>query len=285
MGLPFLLLVLVFSYLPLAGWLYGFFNYKAGLDLFKTQFVGLKYFIQIFGDNRVWDSLKNTLVFYLLNLATYPLPVIFAIMLNEAKSIPVKKVVQTFTTLPNFVSWVIVFALAFALFSNDGMLNTLLINLKVIKDPHNLLGDNSAVYWFQTVLNTWKNLGWNAIIYLAAISSIDSELYDAVKVDGANRLQTIMHITIPLIMPTFFVMLVLGISSMLSVGFDQFILFYNGMVASKITVLDIFVYRTGILNDNISYSTAICIIKTFVGILLLVFANRLSLVVRKQSIL
>jgi putative aldouronate transport system permease protein len=285
MGLPLLLLVFVFSYLPLAGWIYAFFNYQAGLDLFKTPFVGLKHFTTIIGDSRVWDSLKNTLIFYLLNLATYPLPVIFAIMLNEAKNRPVKKLVQTFTTLPNFVSWVIVFALAFALFSNDGMLNTLLVNLKVIKEPNNLLGDDNIVYWFQTLLNIWKNLGWNAIIYLAAISGIDTELYDAAKVDGAGRFQTMLHITVPMILPTFFVMLILGISSMLSVGFDQFLLFYNGMVADKITVLDVFVYRVGILNDSISYSTAICMLKTLVGILLLVIANRFSISVRKQGIL
>jgi putative aldouronate transport system permease protein len=285
MGLPLLLLVFVFSYLPLAGWVYSFFNYQAGLDLLKTPFVGLKNFVTIIGDSRVWGSLKNTLIFYLLNLLTYPLPVIFAILINEANNRPFKKLVQTFTTLPNFVSWVIVFSLAFGLFSNDGMVNTVLVNMNIIKEPNNLLGDSNIVYGFQTVLNIWKSLGWNAIIYLAAIAGIDSELYDAVKVDGAGRLQTILHITIPMIMPTFFVMLILGISSMLSVGFDQFLLFYNGMVADKITVLDVYVYRVGILNDNISYSTAICMIKSLVGILLLVIANRLSIAVRKQGIL
>lgn len=284
MGLPLLLLVFVFSYLPLSGWIMSFVNYKPGVSIFNSEFVGLKYFTMILADKNVWADLQNTIIFYLLNLATYPLPVIFAILLNEVRNQPVRKVVQTFTTLPNFISWVIVFSLAFALFSNDGMVNTLLMNLGIIKTPNNLLGNSDIVYGFQTILNIWKNLGWNAIIYLAAISGIDNELFDAAKVDGAGRFQSILHVTVPMLMPTFFVMLILGISNMLSVGFDQYLLFYNGIVADKISVLDIYVYRMGILKGSISYSTAICMLKSIVGIALLFIANRLSIKVRKQGI-
>lgn len=285
MGLPLILFVLVFSYLPLCGWILAFFDYKPGLLLFKTPFVGLKFFHIIMGDKSIWESLRNTLVFYLLNLATYPLPVLFAILLNEVKVSPVRKMVQTFTTLPNFVSWVIVFSLAFAMFSNDGMVNKLLLGWKLIDAPDNLLGNDGAVYLFQTLLSVWKNLGWSAIIYLAAMSGIDSELYDAARVDGAGRFHSMLHVTLPGIAPTFFVMLILGISSMLSVGFDQYLLFYNGIVADKITVLDLFVYRMGILSNDFSYSTAICMLKTFISILLLLAANGLSKKVRGQGII
>lgn len=284
-GLPFIILTFIFNYLPLAGWLLAFFDYKLGMPILQSHFAGLKYFSVIFQNfPDVKNALVNTLVFYFLNLLTYPIPVIFAIMLSEVKNGFLKRLTQTVATLPNFVSWVIVFSITFSLFSTDGMLNLLLTNMNLIKNPINLLGNESAVYLFQTLLNLWKSLGWSAIVYLAAISGIDGELYDAASVDGAGRLRRIMHILIPGIAPTFFVMLILGISNLLSVGFEQYLVFYNGLVADKISVLDIYVYRLAILNSQIPYATAIGILKTIISIGLLFFASSLSKKVRGYGI-
>ncbi|WP_227872082.1 ABC transporter permease [Paenibacillus albus] len=285
LGLPIVLMVLIFQYIPLAGWILAFFDYKPGIPFSKTPFVGLKFFelIVTSGDDLV-NALKNTLAFYFLNLLMSPLPVVFAILLSEAASVRFKRIVQTLITLPHFVSWVIVFALAFCVFSNDGLLNTFLMNLHLIDEPTNLLGNGDTVWYFQTALGIWKSLGWGTIIYLAAIIGIDQELYDAAQVDGAARFRRIWHITVPGVMPTFIVLLILGMSNLLSVGMEQYLVFYNGLVADKITVLDLYLYRTGILNTDYSYSTALGMSKTLIGILLLFGVNGLAKRVRGYGI-
>lgn len=286
LGLPVIIMIFIFSYVPLFGWLLAFFDFKPGIPLSRTPFVGLKFFEMIISDSSdLLNALRNTCAFYLLNLITSPLPVVFAILLAEVRNTRFKKIVQTITTLPNFVSWVIVFALSFSIFSNDGLLNQLLINLKIISEPTNLLGNSDMAWIFQTLIGIWKGLGWGAIIYLSAITAIDSELYDAAEVDGAGRFRRIFHITVPGVAPTFIVMLILGISNLLSVGMEQYLVFYNGLVADKITVLDLYLYRTGILASDYSYSTAVGISKTFISIILLFIANTLAKKVRGYGII
>lgn len=285
LGLPVIIMVFIFQYVPLFGWILAFFDYKPGIPMSRTPFVGLKFFELIFTSGTdLLAALINTLAFYMLNLITSPLPVIFAILLSEVTKTRFKRITQTVTTLPNFVSWVIVFSLSFAMFSNDGLLNQLLLNLKIIDEPTNLLGNSDIVWIFQTCIGIWKGLGWGAIIYLAAITAIDSELYDAAEVDGAGRFRKIMHITVPGVAPTFVVMLILGISNMLSVGMEQYLVFYNGLVADKITVLDLYLYRVGILGSDYSYSTALGMSKSLISILLLFIANSLAKKVRGYGI-
>ena len=214
-----------------------------------------------------------------------PLPAVFAIFLSELKSTKFKKIVQTITTIPNFISWVIIYALAFALFSTDGVVNNVLIGVGILQEPSNLLGNRDATWFLQTALNIWKTLGWNAIIYFAAIAGIDGELYDAASVDGAGRFQKILHITIPGITSTFFVLLLLQISNILALGIDQYLAFYNSMVADKITVLDLYVYRLGLVTQDYSYATAVGILKSVISIVLLFSANGLSKKIRGQSLI
>lgn len=284
LGLPVILLVFVFQYVPLVGWAVSFFDYKAGMpiyEFYKAPYVGLKFFEMIFtGGQDLLNSLINTLAFYFLSLITSPLPVIFAIMLSEVSNKRLKRFVQSFSTLPNFVSWVIVFAVSFCIFSNEGLLNTVLANLKITSEPINLMVNTDATWIFQTCINIWKTLGWQSIIYLAAITAIDSELYDAAEVDGAGRFRKILHITVPGVAPTFVVMLVLSISNMLSVGMEQYLVFWNGMVADKITVLDVYLYRTGILNSDYAYTTAMSMSKSLISIVLLFIANTLAKKIR-----
>lgn len=284
MALPFMALVVAFYYVPLFGWTYAFFDYTPGVSLFETQFIGLKNFIMMFSDITFLPVMRNTLIFSLLGLLISPIPVILAILLNEVRNRPFKKAFQTITTLPNFVSWIIVYSLAFCLFSSDGMVNQLLLKLNLVKDPVNILGNASIVYFFQTILMIWKYTGWNAIIYLAAITGIDNELYDAAKVDGAGRFKTMLHITVPGIIPTFLVLLLLSISNILSVGFEQFLVFYNGSVGDFITVLDIYVYKLGIAMGDYSYATAVGILKTLISIGMLFSVNMISKKARGESL-
>jgi putative aldouronate transport system permease protein len=285
MVLPFIVLVFAFNYVPLFGWIYAFYDFKPGIPLSDSSFVGLKFFRLVFEDkDELVRVMTNTLALGILSILVSPLSAILAILLNEVTYKPFKRIVQTLMTLPNFISWIIVISLATAIFASDGMLNGLLMKLGWIEDPTNVLANGQATWWFQTGVTVWKSLGWGSIIYLAAIAGIDSELYDAAKVDGAGRLQRIMHITVPGLWMTFFVLTLLGIAGILSNGFEQYFVFYNSRVADQIETLDYYVYRTGIRNADISFATAVGIAKTFVSLVLLFSLNALSRKIRGHSV-
>lgn len=285
MVLPFMLLSFAFCYVPLFGWLYAFFDYKIGKSLLSCDFVGLAHFQKILGNPEEFlKVLRNTLVMSGLNILTSPLPALFAILLNELRGKRRKKAVQTLTTLPNFISWIIVYSLTFAIFSTDGMLSNLFRVFGMEGNSYNPLSDGKNVWIVQLILQIWKGLGWNAIIYIAAISGIDQELYDAADVDGAGKIQRIIHITVPGLTPTFFVLLLLSISNLLSNGFDQYFVFHNAIVADKIEVLDYYVYKIAILTNQYSRSIAIGMAKSFMSVLLLFAANTFSKKVRGESI-
>lgn len=284
LAVPFIIFVFMFSYVPLAGWAYAFFDYRPGLSLADCEFVGLETFRQIWQNrDELFRVLRNTLVLSGMGLLATPLPVIFAIILNEIKNSKFRKVVQTLTTLPNFISWIVVFTLAFAMFSSDGMFNSLFRMLGVDVTV-NIMGNNDIAWIYMWALGTWKTLGWSAIIYIASIAGIDAELYDAAHVDGANRFQTIMHVTVPGLYSTFFVLLLLAISNMLSNGFDQYFVFYNPLTADKLEVLDYYVYKIGVLTNDYPQSVALGMFKTVVSVILLFSANTLSKRLRGQSI-
>lgn len=283
-ALPFLILVFAFAYVPLMGWAYAFFDYRPGMSLFDCNFVGLKTFTKIWANKaELIRVMRNTLAMSGICITTMPLAVIFAIMLNEIKNSKFRKLVQTTTTLPNFISWIVVFTLAFAMFSTDGMVAGVFKALGK-ESTINLLGDNKHAWMFQWALATWKSLGWSAIIYIASIAGIDSELYDAAHVDGANRMQTIRHITVPGLYATFFVQLLLAISNMLSNGFEQYFVFYNPLTADKIEVLDYYVFKIGVLTNDYPQSIALGMAKTIISVVLLFSANQLSKKIRGESI-
>lgn len=278
MTVPFFLLVVVFAYLPLWGWSIAFVDYMPGVSILESGFAGFKYFSRIFSSTSEFLMvMRNTLVLSFLSLLTSPLTVILAIMLNEVRSKAYKRVVQTLTSFPNFVSWVIVYSLFFSMLSvEDGVLNNVLINLHIISTPMDYLGNPDIAWLLQTFTTFWKNAGWSAIIYIAAISGIDEELYEASKVDGAGRLSQIIHITVPGILPTFFVLLVLGIGNLLSAGgFEQYFVFHNALVHEYVEVLDTFTYRIGMEVNDFPLSTAAGMFKTVVSVILLFIANKL----------
>jgi putative aldouronate transport system permease protein len=284
--LPFIIFIFAFSYVPLFGWLYAFFNFKPGIPLSHSHFEGLKYFKLMLNDRYdLTRVLTNTLALSFLGILCSVFPVTLAIMITEVKSKFFKKLIQTTTTLPNFISWVIIFSIAFTIFSSDGLMNQILLKTGLAKESVNILGNVNIVWIFQTLLGLWKGLGWGSIIYIAAITGIDGELYDAAKVDGAGRFRCIRHITLPGISSTYFVLLLLSISGMLSVGFEQYFVFYNSMVADKIEVLDYYVYKLGLVTHDYSYSTAVGILKTVVSLILLFSVNKLSKKIRGNSII
>ena len=288
LAVPFLIYVFAFSYVPLVGWIYSVFDYKIGqkfLDFGSMVFVGLGNFQKLFTErSEVLRVLRNTLALSALGLLSTPVPVVFAIMFNEIKNSKFKKIVQTATTLPNFISWIIVYGVAFAFFSVNGFVSVLMQKIGIQPPVMGILGDADLTWVLQWILGIWKNFGWSAIIYIAAITGIDSELYDAAKVDGANKIQSILHITIPGIMPTYVVMFLLAVSNILSNGFDQYFMFYNPMVADKIEVLDYYVYKVGFYINDYSYSITLGMLKSILGIILLFTANALSKKIRGESI-
>ena len=282
--IPYLIFIFAFCYAPLFGWGYAFVEYRAGFPIWKSEFVGLKYFTRLFTDKETFRILRNTLVMSFLGILTSPLPVFSAILINEVRNTKIKKVVQTVTTLPNFISWVIIYGLAFSFFSNSGLINQILGSLGLPTSEFGLIGDVRYTWTFMLLLGIWKGLGWNSIIYLAAITGLDPELYDAAKVDGANKLQLIRHITIPGIIPTYLVLLLLEVSNILSNGFEKYYMFWNSLVADKIEVLDYYIYKVGFTNGRYSYGIAIGMMKSLIAIALLFMVNFISKKLRGNSI-
>ena len=287
--LPFLILVFIFSYYPLYGWIYAFYDYRPPRPFSDAEFVGLKWFKSLVENeikiNQLLQVLKNTFAMSAITLGTSWLPMFFAVFLNEIKCVPFRKFVQTVTTLPNFISWVLVYSVAFSLFNSTGMVNTLLSNLGLIKEPVLLLQSSEHVWLTQWLWLTWKNLGWSAIMYIAAISSIDDELFQAAKVDGATRMQIIRHITIPSLLPTFFVLLMMNIGNFLSNGMEQYYVFQNAFNKEHIQVLDLYVYNLAMGSGSYSVSVALSMLKSLVSGILLVTANAVSKLTRGESFL
>lgn len=287
--LPFIVLVLLFNYYPLYGWLYGFYDYRPPRPFSDAEFVGLKWFKSLVANEvkiaQLWQVLKNTFAMSAITLSTSWLPMIFAIFMNELKCVPFRKFVQTVTTLPNFISWVLVYSIAFSLFNSTGMANTLLMNLGLIEEPILFLQASDHVWLTQWLWLTWKNLGWAAIMYIAAISGIDDELFQAARVDGATRMQCIRYITIPSLLPTFFVLLMMNIGNFLSNGMEQYYVFQNAFNKEHIQVLDLYVYNLAMGSGSYSVSVAVSMLKSVVSVLLLFFANTISKVTRGESFL
>ena len=292
MMLPFLVAVFLFSYLPLYGWSYAFYNYKFGIPMDQQEFVGFKWFLEMFTNQGHRDNivrvLKNTFGMSGLNLATSFLPMVFAIFLNEINNVRFKKFVQIFTTLPNFISWALVFSFAMAMFAMDtGIFSKLMLSIGAIKEPVAWLNSSEHIWLKMWGWSTWKGLGWGAIMYLAAIAGIDQELYEAARVDGANRWKQMRYITLPGLLPTFFVLFMLSVSNILNNGMDQYMVFQNSMNKNTIEVLDLYVYNITIASKGTvlySFATAIGILKTLVSVTLLFSANFLSKKLRGESI-
>ncbi|MBQ7775772.1 MAG: sugar ABC transporter permease [Lachnospiraceae bacterium] len=288
MFLPFIALTFVFSYLPLWGWRYAFFDYKSGGTLSADNFVGFKWFTQLFQNEATRQDivrvLRNTLAMSGIGILTSWLPMAFAIFLSEIKSARVKRFVQTFATIPNFISWVLVYAIAFAIFATDGFLSSILQNMGVLDSGFNYLMPTDHMWLKMWAWGTWKGLGWSAIIYISGIAGIDQQLYEAATVDGAGRFQKMWHITVPGLIPTFMVLLLMSVAGVLSNGMDQYLVFETKNNIEWLNVLDLYVYKLGINNGAIPLSTVVGMTKSIISVVLLFLANGISKLVRGESI-
>lgn len=287
---PFMVLVFLFSYFPLYGWIYSLYDFKPALGLAGSEFVGLQWFQLMFNSPtqvaQIGQVLANTLAMSFLGIATSVLPVAFAIFLNEVKAPWFRNTVQTLTTMPNFISWVLVYMIAFSLFSSSGLVNEVLIDSGLITTPAKFLDSGGENVWItMTLWSLWKGLGWGAIIYLAAIAGIDPALYESAKIDGAGRFQTMWHITVPQLMPTYLVLLMLSVANLLNNGMEQYYVFQNAFNKEHIEVLDLYVYNIGMTGNSLSMATAVGMLKSIISVILLFTVNLIAKRTRGASII
>ena len=285
MSMPFVIWAVAFNYLPLFGWVMAFqdFKLKRGLlDSFATApFVGLKHFELLWQDflvqGRFYYALRNTLAMSLLLLVFgFVAPVLFALMLNEIRMISFKKITQTISYLPHFISWVVAAGMISSMLATEGPINDLLINLGITSKRVAFLAEGQLFWLIITLSEIWKEVGWNAIIFLAAITGIDPGLYESVAIDGAGRLKRIWYITLPCILPVIIVILIMEIGWLISIGFEKQYLLGSDITRSYSEVLDVYVLKYGIGQSRYSFGTAIGMFKSVISILLVLGANFLA---------
>lgn len=283
---PAIIWLFVFWYAPLFGVAIAFEDYNVGLGVLKSPIVGFKYFKELFSDKIFFNALRNTLMYSFLNLFIgFPIPIIFALMLGELSSMnKFKRVVQTISYMPHFLSWAFVASFLISFLSGTGLFNQLLITLGFRAEGYAFManpGSFIAVIIFSSI---WKGFGYSSIIYLAAMSSISQEMYEAALIDGANRWQKIWYVTLPSIKPTITVLLILTISGMINSNFEQFFLLSNNLVSEVARVIDVYTYSIGFEKARFSYGTAVGLFKSVVSLLLLITANTISRKVADESI-
>lgn len=267
----------IFCYLPLAGWLMAFENYKPKDGFFHSQFIGLGKFKQLFIDDGFLRVIRNTLAMGIINLfVTFVAAIVFAILLNELKSQGGKKVVQTISYLPHFLSWIIVTGILHDALAGTGIVNDILLRLHVLKEPLNFFAHPKYFWGIVAFSNVWKETGWNAIIYLAAIVAIDTSLYEAAAIDGAGRWARIKYITLPGIKPTIIILLLMNAGNVLNAGFEVQYLLGNGLVQSVSQTIDIYVLKWGISQGDYSLGTAAGVFKSVVSIVIILIANGMA---------
>lgn len=274
--LPILIYYIIFHYIPLYGIVIAFQDYTPGLGILKSDWVGFKWFVQFFKSIYFFRLLRNTLLLNIYGLIFgFPMPIIFALLLSEIKDGLYKKTVQTVSYLPHFVSLVVVVGIIVNFLSPvDGFINNILLNFNI--GPINFLNETR---WFRTIYissGIWQGFGWGSIIYLAALSGVDPNLYEASDIDGAGRFKKIIHIKIPSIMPTITILLILNMGNMLSVGFEKIILLYNPATFEVADVISTYVYRRGILQSDFSFSSAVGLFNSVANFILLITFNKIS---------
>ena len=275
MVLPALAFYILFHYVPMGGLLMAFEDFKPKLGLFGSPFVGLENFTDFFSSVFAWRTIRNTLILSLLQIGIeFPITIIFALLLNELRSKRYKRLVQTVSYMPYFVSMVVMAGIIVDFCSTTGPL-TQLVSL-FTGSSENLLSNMNNWRPIYVLSDLWKDLGFNAIIYVAALSGIDQTLYEAAEIDGANRFQRILRVTIPGIIDTIMIMLILRIGQMLSVGYEKTILLYNPQVYETADILSSFIYRKGIQEMNYGYSTAVSLFNSVINFTLLIVANAFS---------
>lgn len=274
MSVPLMLYIILFAYVPIWGWTMAFQDYKPARDFGQQTWVGLKHFKFLFTDDNFLRVLRNTVGMSLINLVLgFVTAIILALLLNEIKKVFWKRTVQTISYLPHFLSWIIVTGIVATSLASDGIINDLLMKLQIIQEPILWLSEGKYFWGIVGSSHVWKEVGWNTIIYLAAIASIDPALYEAAEIDGASRYRKMLHVTLPGIKATIVILLIMSIGHILEAGFEVQYLLGNGLVVDWAETIDIFVLKYGIAQGNYSMATAGGIFKTVVSITMLLLAN------------
>ncbi|MFP7293701.1 ABC transporter permease [Bacillus safensis] len=276
MILPGLIYFIVFKYVPMWGLIIAFQDYQPFLGILGSEWVGFKHFIRLFTEPTFFILLKNTLILFAMNVVIFfPIPILLALLLNEVRLALFKKFVQTMIYIPHFMSWVIVVSLSFVLLTVDGGLMNELIAFFGGEKINFLLSQEwfRPMYILQVI---WREAGWSTIIYLAAITAVDPQLYEAAKMDGAGRLRQMWHITLPAIKSVIVVLLILKIGDTLELGFEHVYLLLNATNREVAEIFDTYVYTAGLKQGQFSYSTAVGLFKAAVGLILVMLANRLA---------
>jgi putative aldouronate transport system permease protein len=279
LALPIIAYFITFSYIPMAGVVMAFERFNPKLGYFKSPWIGLDNFKDFFGSYYFWRLLRNTfLISFLSLLFSFPMPIIFALLLNEIRNRYFKKTIQTLSYLPYFISMVVIAGLIKDFTDSDGLITMMVVSLGGTQ--RNLLSDPDLFRTIYVGSEIWQGIGFGSIIYLAALSGVDQELYEAAIIDGAGRWKQTWHITLPGIMPTIIIMLILRMGSLFSVGFEKIILLYNPMTYETADVISSFTYRKGLLEANYGYSTAVGLFNSVINFGMLLVANWIS---RKYS--
>ena len=280
---PGVVYFLVFKYLPMWGVVMAFENYVPFSGVFGSEWVGMKWFGYFFSSPAWTRYLANTLVLSLMNIVFYfPAPIILALLLNEMQSLRYKKVLQTLLYVPHFISIVIVVSITFVIFGSSGIIYRL--TEKMLGQPIKYLSDPGVFRWMIIGQTVWKEIGWGTIIFLAALTNVDVQLYEAAMVDGAGRLRRLWHITLPAIRSTIVLMLILRMGSMLDTGYDHLILMANSLNRNVSQTLDVFVYEQGLKNGQYSYASAVGLMKAVVSVTLVVSANKIAHALGEQGL-
>ena len=278
MVIPALLLVIVFAYLPMYGLVMAFQDFRLGDVIGQSRWVGFEHFRMFFNSPDFWAIMRNTFAISFLKLLfVFPMPIILALILNEVRSVGFKRTVQTISYLPHFISWVVVAGIALDIMSPDGMINSALVSLNILDSPITFMGESRYFWTIIIITDIWKGVGWGAIIYIAAISTVNPELYQAAAIDGAGRMRKLWHITLSGIKPTIVVLLVLTVGSLIQSSFEQVLLLTNNLrnttVYDHAEILDTHIFRVGLSGMRYSYAAAIGLFRSLVSVTLLVSVN------------
>ena len=275
MAVPVLLFYIIFHYSPMYGLVIAFKDYNVFKGITGSPWAGLKYFIQVFGDDYFWKVVRNTVIISLLKLIFgFPAPILIAILLNEVYNMAFKRVVQTIIYLPRFISWVILAGI---------MINILSIHGGLINEVVKLFGGNPQTFllkprYFRSIVaisHIWKTAGWGSIIYMAALAGINIEMYEAAVIDGAGKMRQIWHVTLPGIRPTIIMLFILSLANIMNAGFDQIFVLYNSLTMEVGDIIDTYVFRQGLQSARYSYATVVGIFKSIIGLGLIYGSDRM----------
>lgn len=277
--------MIIFNYIPIYGLIISFKEYNIVKSIAEAPWVGLTHFRELFDDDDLPNVIYNTLGISLIKLLVgFPLPIIFALFLNEVRSLRYKKAIQTISYLPHFLSWVVLGGILATWLADVGIINNILMALHLIDQPITYLAEPDYFWTIIISSDIWKELGWSAIIYLAAISGVSPEMYEAATIDGAGRFQKMWYVTLPAIRATISILFILAVSGVLSSNFDQILVLRNSLNDSASNVIDYYIYQTGIVSNRFSYSAAVTLVKAVIALVLLLIANQVSKKINDTSL-